>query len=153
MADLPYGINAWIFLNEDEPPGTNYNSSNSCYQSLIKYSVYNSVTFLGIAFFEVTPTANGYTIEIGSSSHQGGLSNQDYLNSVLHDARQVKPNVNFLATMVYSGNNTLAEIFSGGGDPQTQASAFASNLVAYLKNNGMNGLDVDWEPPLSDQMT
>jgi hypothetical protein len=43
MADLLYGINAWIFLNEDEPPGTNYNNSNSCYQSLIKYKVYNSV--------------------------------------------------------------------------------------------------------------
>jgi len=153
MADLPYGINAWLFLNEDEPPDTNYKSSNSCYQSLIKYKVYNSVTFLGIAFFEVTPTDNGYTIEIGRSSHQGGLSNQNYLNSVLHDARQVNPNVKFLATMVYSGNNTLAKIFSGGGNPQTQASAFANNLVTYLKNNGMNGLDVDWEPPLSGQMT
>ena len=70
MADLPYGINAWIFLNEDEPPGTSYNSSNSCYQSLIQYQTYNSVTFLGIAFFKVTPTANGYTIEIDSSSHR-----------------------------------------------------------------------------------
>jgi hypothetical protein len=111
------------------------------------------ITFLGIAFFEVTPATNGYTIEIGSSSHPGGLSNQDYLNSVPHDARQVNPNIKFLATMVYSGNNTLAEIFSGGGDPQTQASTFANNLVTYLNNNGMNGLDVDWEPPLSDHMT
>ena len=51
MANLPDGMNAWIFLNEDEPPGTNYNSSNSCFQSLINYKVYNSVTFLGIAFF------------------------------------------------------------------------------------------------------
>jgi hypothetical protein len=153
MTSLPYGINAWIFLNEDEPSGTNYNDPNSCYQSLIKYKVYNSLTFLGIAFFEVTPTTNGYTIEIGSSSHQGGLSNQDYLNSVLHDARQVNPNIKFLATMVYSGDNTLSEIFSGGGDPQTQASIFANNLVTYLKNNGMNGLDIDWEPPLSNQMS
>ena len=153
MANLPYGMNAWIFLNEDEPGGTNYNSSNSCYQSLLKYNVYNSVTFLGIAFFEVTPAANGYTIEIGSSSHPGGLSNQDYLNSVLHDARQVNPSIKFLATMVYSGNNTLAEIFSGGGDPQTQAGTFANNLVTYLQSNGMNGLDIDWEPPLSGQMT
>lgn len=153
MADLPYGINAWIFLNEDEPRGTNYNSSNSCYQSLIQYKTYNSADFLGIAFFEVTSASNGYTIEIGGSSHQGGLSNQDYLNFVLRDARQVNPNIKFLATMVYSGNNTLAEIFSGGGDPQIRASTFANNLVTYLKNNGMNGLDVDWEPPLSDQMT
>jgi len=150
---LQYGINAWIFLNEDEPPKTNYNSSHSCYQSLIKYKVYNSATFLGIAFFEVTQAAKGYTIKIGDSSHLGGLNNQDYLNSVLNDARQVNPNIKFLATMVYSGNNTLAEIFSGDGDPQTHATEFANNLLTYLKDNGMNGMDIDWEGDVSAQMT
>jgi hypothetical protein len=154
MANLPYGINAWIYLNEDEPPNTNYNSSDSCYQALIKYKTYNSVTFLGIAFFEVVPASNGTTIQIGSSSHPGNLTNQDYLNFVLRDARQVvNPNIKFLATMVYSGSNTLAAVFSGGGDPQTQATAFAKNLVVYLKDNGMNGLDVDWEGDVSDDMT
>jgi hypothetical protein len=153
MANLPYGINAWIFLNEDEPPNTNYNSSNSCFQSLIQYQTYNSVTFLGIAFFEVIAVSNGSTIQIGSSSHPGGLTNQDYLNFVLRDARKVNPNIKFLATMGYSGQNTLAAVFSGGGDPQTQATAFAKNLVTYLKNNGMNGLDVDWESDVSTDMT
>jgi hypothetical protein len=153
MANLPDGMNAWLFLNEDEPPNTNYNSPNSCFQALINYKVYNTVTFLGIAFFEVIPTANGYTIQIGSSSHPGGLTNQDYLNFVLRDARKVNPNIKFLTTMVYSGTNTLAAIFSGGGDPQTQATAFANNLVTYLKNNGMNGLDVDWESDVSTKMT
>src|SRR5689334_11780598 len=151
MAILPFGMNAWLFLNEDEPPNTNYNSSNSCFQSLINYKVYNSVNFLGIAFFEAVPTTNGsYTIEIGSSSHPGGLTNQDYLNFVLKDARQVNPNIMFLATMVYSGTNTLAAIFSGGGNPQTEATAFANNLVAYLKANGMNGMDVDWESDVTN---
>lgn len=153
MSNLTYGTNAWIFLNEDEPSGTNYNSSNSCYQSLITYKVYNCVTFLGIAFFEAVPTDSGYTIQIGDASHPGGLSNQDYLTSVLHDARQVNPDIKFLATMVYSGDNTLAAIFSGSGDPQAQATAFANNLVTYLKDNGMNGLDVDWEPDVSNDMT
>lgn len=154
MANLPYGINAWIYLNEDEPPNTNYNSSNSCYQSLIKYKVYNSVTFLGIAFFEVISTSNGSTIQIGSSPHPDGLTNQDYLNFVLCDARhKVNPNIMFLTTMVYSGDKTLAAVFSGGGDPQAQATAFAKNLVTYLKDNGMNGLDVDWEGDVADDMT
>lgn len=153
MANLTNGTNAWIFLNEDEPKNTNYNSSDSCFQTLIGYKVYNSVTFLGIAFFEVTPATSGYTIEIGSKIHPGGLTNQDYLNSVLNDARQVNPDIKFLATMVYSGNNTLAAIFSGGGDPQTAATEFADNLVAYLKANGMNGLDIDWEPPVSDEIS
>ncbi len=153
MEELPYGINAWLFLNEDEPPKTDYNSSNSCYQSLIKYKVYDSVTFLGIAFFEVTPAAKGYTIQIGDSSHPHDLNNQDYLNFVLRDARNINPNIKFLATMGDSGNNTLAEIFSGDGDPQTQASEFADNLVTYLKDNGMNGLDIDWESDVSTKMT
>lgn len=153
MADLPYGINTWIFLNEDEPPGTNYNSPNSCYQSLITYQVYKCVNFLGIAFFEVTPAKLGYTIQIGGASHSDGLTNQDYLNYVLRDAPKVNPNIKFLATMVYSGNNTLAAIFSGDGDPQTQATAFANNLVAYLQANGMNGLDIDWEGDVAALMT
>ena len=153
MANLPYGINAWIYLNEDEPPNTNYNSSNSCYQSLINYKVYNSVTFQGIAFFEVVSASNGSTIQIGSSLHSGGLTNQDYLNFVLRDARKVNPNIMFLATMVYSGDKTLAAIFSDGGDPQTEATAFANNLVTYLKNNGMNGMDVDWESDVSKDLT
>lgn len=153
MADLANGVNAWIFLNEDEPPGTNYNSTNSCFQTLISNKTYNSANFLGIAFFAVTPAVNGDTIEIGSKIHEGGLSNQDYLNSVLHDARQVNPGIKFLATMVYSGSNTLAAIFSNPGDPQTQATQFANNLVSYLQGNGMNGLDIDWEGDVSDDMT
>lgn len=152
-SQFPYGINAWIFLNEDEPPKTNYNSPDSCFQSLIKYNVYNSAASLGIAFFEVVPATKGSTIKIGDSSHPGGLTNQDYLNSVLKDARQVNPNIKFLATMVYSGDNTLASIFSPGGNEQEEATNFANNLVAYLKENGMNGLDIDWEGNVSTRMT
>lgn len=153
MANLTDGTNAWIFLNEDEPPNTNYNSTDSCFQSLIQYKVYGGVAFLGIAFFEVIPAASGYTIQIGSSTHTGGLTNQDYLNYVLRDARQINPDIKFLATMVYSGSNTLAAIFSGGVDPQTAATEFANNLVTYLKTNGMNGLDIDWEPPVSSMIS
>jgi len=153
MTRLPYGLNAWLFLNEDEPPQTNYDSPDSCYQSLIRYGTYGSADFLGIAFFTVTPAAEGYSIEIGDASHPGGLTNQDYLGYVLRDARQVNPGIKFLATMVYSGDNTLARIFAGGGDPQQQATAFAQNLVAYLKTNGMNGLDIDWEGYVSEQLT
>lgn len=150
---LPYGVNAWIFLNEDEPPNTQYKSPDSCFQSLITHEVYDCVDHLGIAFFEVTSGANGDTIQIGDASHPDGLSNQDYLDFVLRDARQVHPEIKFLATMVYGGDNTLASVFSGGGDPQTQATNFANNLVAYLKKTGMNGLDVDWEGDVSTRMT
>ncbi len=153
MTNLPYGINAWLFLNEDEPPKTNYNSPDSCFQTLIRYKTYNSAEFLGIAFFEVVDAATGCSIEIGASSHPGNLTNRDYLDYVLRDARQVNPGIKFLATMVYSGSNTLAKVFASGGDPQAQASAFAANLVAYLQANGMNGIDIDWEDDVSELLT
>ena len=153
MTSLPYGINAWLFLNEDEPPNTNYDSADSCYQTLIRYRTYDSADILGIAFFEVVPAATGCTIQIGASSHLGGLTNQNYLDNVLRDARQVNPGIKFVATMVFSGSNTLARIFAGGGDPQTEATAFAQNLVSYLQANGMNGLDIDWEGAVSTDLT
>jgi hypothetical protein len=160
MPNLPYGLNAWIYLNEDEPSGTNYNSPNSCYQSLIQNKVYNSIDFLGIAFFDVVPGNGGLTIQMGSGCHLGDaatpnslLSNQDYLTYVLRDARTVNPNIKFLATMGYGGFQTLAAVCSCGTDPQAQATAFANNLVAYLRENKMNGLDVDWEGDVSASMT
>lgn len=109
--------------------------------------------FLALLFSKSFPPHKGSTIQIGNASHSGGLTNQDYLNFVLRDARQVNPGIKFLATMVYSGANTLAAVFSGGGDPQTQAANFANNLVTYLQSNGMNGLDIDWEGDVSDKMT
>jgi len=153
MTSLTYGINAWLFLNEDEPPKTNYNSPDSCFQTLIRYRTYDSAEFIGIAFFEVVDATTGCSIEIGASSHPGGLTNRDYLDYVLRDARQVNPGIKFLATMVYGGSNTLAKVFANGGDPQAQASAFAANLVAYLQANGMNGIDIDWEGDVSEQLT
>jgi hypothetical protein len=157
MTKLANGINAWIYLDEDEPPNTTYNNPDSCYQSLIHSRVYDSATFLGIAFFKVIPATQGSTIQIGDKSHtvssSESLSNQDYLNFVLRDARQVNPGIKFLATMVYSGDSTLASIFSKDGDPQTQATDFANNLIDYLKESGMNGLDIDWEGPVSEQLS
>ena len=147
-SQLPYGTNAWLFLNEDEPKHTNYNSPDSCYQTLIKYKIYDEVDFLGIAFFSVVDATKGCTIQMGDSPHPGGLTNQDYLTYILKDARQVNPDIKFLATMIYSGDNTLLKIFAGGVDPQTAATDFANNLVDYLKTNGMNGMDIDWENEL-----
>ncbi len=49
-------VNAWIFLNEDEPDGTNYESPESCYQRLISEDVYRAVDLLYLSFFSVVPT-------------------------------------------------------------------------------------------------
>jgi hypothetical protein len=50
-------VNAWIFLNEDDPDGTTYNSPTSCYQTLIKNNVYRSVDLLYLCFATTIPTS------------------------------------------------------------------------------------------------
>jgi hypothetical protein len=153
-------VNAWIFLNEDEPKGTNYNSPTSCYQALIKNSVYQSVDILFLCFATTTPTSattvpsgdgSSYTVEIGASAHQGGLTNQDYMNYIIRDARANNQNLRIALTLVWGDGNVLSNIFSNPNySPQQNASNFAANLMAYLKSFNLDGFDIDWESPLCD---
>jgi hypothetical protein len=156
-------VNAWIFLNEDEPKGTNYNSSNSCYQTLIQNNVYQSVDILNLCFVTTTPTntstvpagdGSSYTIQMGASAHSGGLTNQDYMNYIVRDARANNPNIKIAVTLVWGDGSVLSNIFSNGNySPQQNAQNFAANLMAYLKNYNLDGFDIDWESPLSDDTT
>jgi hypothetical protein len=156
-------VNAWIFMNEDEPHGTNYNSPNSCYQALIQNNVYQSVDIVYLCFVSTTPTGpntipsgdgSSYTITTGSVSHPGGLTNQDYMEYILRDARANNPNSKVAVTLVYGDGNVLANIFPNPAQPDQQsADNFAANLLAYLRYYGLDGFDIDWESPLSDQTT
>ena len=47
---LPPMCNAWIFLNDDYPEGTNYNSPNSMYQDLISKKVYEAMDIINLSF-------------------------------------------------------------------------------------------------------
>jgi hypothetical protein len=156
-------VNAWIFLNEDEPTGTNYNSPNSSYQMLIRNGVYNSVDLLCLCFATTVPTGPNtvpkgdgsfYTLQMGASGHPGGLTNQDYMNSIIQDARKVNPGIKIAMTLVWGDGDVIANIFSNTKvTPQQNAEAFAANLVAYLRYYKIDGFDVDWESPLSDVTT
>lgn len=155
-------VNAWIFLNEDEPAGTNYNSSNSCYQTLIQNNIYQSVDILNICFVTTTPTGPGtvptgngssYTIQMGASSHPGNLTNQDYMNYVIRDARKNNPQIKLVVTLNWGDGSLLSNIFANSNPQQQNADNFAANLMTYLKNYGLDGFDIDWESPISDQTT
>jgi Glycosyl hydrolases family 18 len=156
-------VNAWIFLNEDEPSGTNYNSPNSCFQTLIQNNIYQSVDILNICFVTTLPTSastipagNGssYTIQMGASSHPGGLTNQDYMEYVIRDAKANNSNIKFAVTLNWGDGSLLSNIFSNSNySPQQNATNFAANLMAYLQNYGLDGFDIDWEYPISDQTT
>ncbi len=156
-------VNAWIFLNEDEPKGTNYDSSNSCYQTLIKNSVYQSVDILYLCFVTTTPTSattipagdgSSYTIDMGASAHSGGLTNQDYMNYIIRDARANNSGLKIAVTLNWGDGNLLSNIFSNPNyTPQQNAENFATNLMAYLESFNLDGFDLDWESPISDQTT
>jgi len=156
-------VNAWIFLDEDEPKNTNYTDANSAYQRLIQKDIYQSVDILFICFGTTVPTGpttvpvgdgSSYTITISPSSHPGGLTNQDYLNYILRDARKVNPNIQILVTLDWSDPTILSNIFSNPHfTSQENANNFANNLVQYLRYYSLNGFDIDWEPPISESIS
>ena len=156
-------VNAWIFLNDDVPTGTIYTTPDSCYQRLIKESVYQSADILFICFVTTTPTSattipagdgSSYTIEIGAASHPGGLTNQDYMNYVIQDARKNNPNIKIAVTLDWGDGRLLSNIFSNPHySPQQNAYNFAANLMAYLQHYDLDGFDIDWESPISEQTT
>lgn len=141
-------VNAWIYLDEDEPSGTGYTSINSCYQSLVNNQVYTNTDMLFVCFFSVVPDGKGYfTIEIGNKNlvHPDGSTTQQYLQYTIRDARSQNAGIRILATLNYNDNN-LSQIFSA--NPQqwpVQAANFASNAKNYLQSMKMDGLDIDWE--------
>lgn len=141
-------VNAWIYLDEDDPSNTGYTSLNSSYQSLVNNKVYQCTDMLFVCFFAVVPDNQGYfTIEIGNKAkvHPDGSTTQQYLQYTIKDARAQKPGIPILATLNYN-NNTLSQIFPADQSKwQAAVNAFAVNVKNYLLASNMNGLDIDWE--------
>jgi glycosyl hydrolase family 18 (putative chitinase) len=156
-------VNAWIFLNEDEPPGTTYDDPTSSYQALVSNKVYESVDVLFVAFFTTTPTGatttptgdgTFYTLDMDPVPHgDGTLTNRDYLGYVVRDARAANPGIRICATLGYD-DDLLANVFANTSKtPEENATAFAANLLAYLRAHELDGFDIDWEPGLSTTTT
>ncbi|HEX6372555.1 MAG TPA: glycoside hydrolase family 18 protein [Longimicrobium sp.] len=141
-------VNAWLFIDGDNPPGVGYSDPSSSYQALIQNDVYQSVDILFLAFFSTVATTDGtYTIQMGSEAT--GIMQQ-----IVADARQNNPDIQIVATLGYGSGTNISKIFPDPSHPDSQsADAFASNLVAFLQANGLNGLDLDWESPISDDTT
>ncbi|MDH3974274.1 MAG: glycosyl hydrolase family 18 protein [Deltaproteobacteria bacterium] len=150
-------VNAWIFLNEDEPAGTNYNSSDSCYQTLIQNNIYQSIDILYMCFVETVPTSSttipsgdgsSYTIQMGNLPH-----NQEYMDKILVDAKNNNSNMKFGVTVGYDSGQ-VSNIFSNPEyTPQQNAENFAANLLKYMQHYGLSGFDIDWEWPMCNEVT
>lgn len=147
-------VNAWIFLGEDEPSGSNYKTPGSSYQSLITYGVYNYTDMVNICFANTVPTGpstvpsgdgSTHTIQLQTSNHPDNYTNQQYMDWLIQDARATNPNIKLLITLGYAANE-FTQIFSSDSSQWEQnAQDYANNLVAYLQHYNLDGFDVDWE--------
>jgi len=156
--------NAWLYVCEEEqnPHGTNYFSSNNCYQRLITKNVYQCVDMLFISLVTTVAVEDGksYTIEIKKDPHPPGYTNQEYMDYIIRDARKNNPGIKILVTLEFgnegdpSTGNIIERVFSiPGYSPQQNAQNFASNLMRYLEKYDLDGFDIDWEDPLSTVTT
>jgi GH18 family chitinase len=157
-------VNAWMLVIEDDPAGTNYNSPDSCYQRLIKDNIYRAVDLLYLGVAETVPTSaktvpagdgSSYTIQISSADdHRNGLTNQDYMNYIMRDAKKSNPKIKIAIMLDYGNPNALSQIFPDPANPAAaSADKFAANLMSYLKHYGLDGFDLDWESPICDDTT
>ncbi len=166
---LPAMCNAWIFLNEDEPSGTNYNSSNSAYQRMIDKDVYKANDIINLCFVDIVPTSattyptgdgSSYTLSMGDVTHpkdkDGNVpTNKDYMQWIVRDAKAQNPKIKVCLTLLYGKQHLISQIYPNPAQPdQASADKFAANVVAFLKHYKLDGFDVDWEwNYLSDDTT
>jgi hypothetical protein len=113
-------VNAWIFLMEDEPPGTSYKTPGSCYQSLITYGVYKYTDMVSICWVDTVPTSSTtvpqgdgstYTVELQAKIQPDKSTNLEYMQWLIQDARAVNPNVKVLIMLGYAADE-INRIFS-----------------------------------------
>ena len=166
---LPPMCNAWIFLNEDEPSGTNYNSPTSAYQRLIREGLYQANDIINLCFVDIVPTGSdtipsgdgsSYTLLLDKVTHpaspDGSIpTNQDYMQWIVRDAKKANPDIKICLTLLYGKQHLISQIYPDPNNPdQKSAQAFADNVVTYLKHYGLDGFDIDWEwHYLSDDTT
>ncbi|MCP3940966.1 MAG: hypothetical protein GY710_05730 [Desulfobacteraceae bacterium] len=161
--------NAWIFLNEDEPSGTNYNSPDSVYQRMISKDIYQANDIINLCFVDIVPTSNdtipagdgsSYTLSLDRVTHPDNkngkvFTNQDYMEWIIHDAKKANPKIKICLTLLYGKQHLISQIYPDPENPdQTSAIKFANNVVTYLARYGLDGFDIDWEwDYLSDDTT
>ncbi|HYG28808.1 MAG TPA: glycosyl hydrolase family 18 protein [Allosphingosinicella sp.] len=166
---LPAMNNAWIFLNEDNPSGTNYNDPTSQYQRIIREGLYELSDMISLCFVDIVPTSantippgdgSSYTLFLDSVTHPAGPNgevptNQDYMEWIVRDAKQANPKIKVLLTLLYGKQNLISQIYPDPDNPDAaSAEAFADNVVTYLKHYNLDGFDIDWEwHYLSDDTT
>ena len=161
--------NAWIYLNQDVPSGTNYNGPTSTYQRLISKELYQACDIINLCFVDIVPTNSNtipagdgstYTLFLDEVTHPANANgsiptNQDYMEWIVRDAKKANPKIKICLTLLYGKQHLISQIYPDPQNPDlASADAFAKNVVTYLKHYGLDGFDIDWEWDfLSDDTT
>ena len=169
ISKLSSMCNAWIFLNEDEPSNTNYNSPTSAFQRIISKGLYQANDIINLCFVDIVPTSSNtipagdgstYTLFLDKVTHPAGEdgnapTNQDYMQWIVRDAKKANPKIKVCLTLLYGKQHLISQIYPDPDNPdQESANAFAKNIVSYLKHYNLDGFDIDWEwNYLSDDTT
>ncbi len=124
--------NAWIFLNEDEPQDTVYNSPTSCYQRMLNQGMYIANDIINLCFVDIVPTnadtipagdGSSYTLFLDKVTHPSDAkgpapTNQDYMEWIVRDAKGTKPGHKGLPHVAFSASSTLiSQIYPRPGAP------------------------------------
>jgi Glycosyl hydrolases family 18 len=164
---LPPMCNAWILLSEDDPDGTVYNSPTSAFQRIISQGLYQASDIINLCFVDIVPTSaktipagdgSSYTLFLDKVTHPKdaeGPTDQDYMEWIVRDAKAANPSIKICLTLLYGKQHLISQIYPDPANPdQASATAFANNVVTYLKHYGLDGFDIDWEwNYLSDDTT
>ena len=150
-------------LGRGRAPSSSYDTPDGVFQRLITENVYQAVDTLLLTFVDTVRTSpttvpsgdgHSYTLTNTSASHPGGLTNADYMRFVVRDARATNPGIRILTTLSWGEADVISRIYAGATTPaemREAADAFATNLVEFLQHWSLDGFDVDWESPVSDQ--
>jgi hypothetical protein len=159
-------VNAWIFLNGDDPANeTEPDDSSGGYKTINHNNVYRPVDILYLGFVTVTPTCantipsgdgSSYTIKMEDHGQPpAAVSATDmYRSSVIHDARKKNPAVKIVVTLVWDNADSLSAIFSNTHYSEREnAGNFAANLHLWLKRKEIDGFNIDWESSPGDPVS
>lgn len=131
-------VGAWI-TSEMHPAGASFDTPNSDFSSVRLNGLYSNLDYMSIGWFGV---------DMSNPQQPTLQTSNSNLAQQVAEARAQNPNIILFALLAYTDTITsdLQTIINNTSLLQT----FTTNIATYLGANGLNGFDIDWEPPTTN---